>query len=91
MINNMVTETYGNWIKDRRSAVINKSFRYKQFQLFKSYTYVNSLIIIGVLLKKHTHISMKKQENHSILLNLSLIIALLIIISFLSSAKFALS
>ncbi|XP_060838419.1 cytoplasmic dynein 2 heavy chain 1 [Rhopalosiphum padi] len=27
MINNMVAETYGNWVKDRRSAVINKSFR----------------------------------------------------------------
>lgn len=29
IINNMVTQTYGDWIKARRSAVINKSFRYK--------------------------------------------------------------
>jgi len=60
MINNMVTETYGNWVKDRRSAVINKSFRYKKLHLFKScnqylsqyYKYVGNLIILGVFLKK---------------------------------------
>jgi len=52
MINNMVAETYGNWVKDRRSAVINKSFRYSYLKDTKNiyYVYVNNLIIINVLL-----------------------------------------
>lgn len=27
-INNMIAETYNNWLKDRRSAVTNNNFRY---------------------------------------------------------------
>lgn len=28
IISNTITETYNNWLKDRKSAVENKSFRY---------------------------------------------------------------
>jgi len=31
VINNMITETYNNWLKNRKSAVKNKSFMYIKY------------------------------------------------------------
>lgn len=38
-ISNIVRETYNNWLKDRKSAVANKSFRYLQFLNIKTDIY----------------------------------------------------
>jgi len=72
-INNMITETYGNWIKDRRSAVINKSFRYSYLKIVNNiyHIYVNNLIIISVSLKINSYIfNGKSYENNVIIIKI---------------------
>lgn len=73
-ISNMITETYGNWVKDRRSAVINKSFRYSYLKIVNNiyhiyHIYINSLIIINVSIKTNSYIfNGKTYENCNVIL-----------------------